>query len=483
MDIQLPSDIILILVDTFNEIIIPTHKNILIQNSPYFEKMFGYFKEKDQCEITIHVPNSSVTRDIIMNFYGQEFNSTNLDSWKYQLDLINCRDYLCIKHDLDSIKNLNVPVEGFDLLLGSIDLIGYNDITIKLIGDNLPENYDISKLSRELINEIIYINTSYQIISGSNCKIIKKWDAVTGKLIGKFSLDYYDARQNPFSTKQFRVGKSYICCSPDNTQIATGDDDKAIRIWDILTGKLIRTLYIHVNICNSICYSPDAKRIATGNGTFVKVWDAFTGNLIMILKRLTQRGIYITSIHYSYDNKEIAAGYNDGKIKIWDVLTGYPLRSFDGISNIDRVCYSYDNRQILSVENNAIKVWEASTGNLIYTLIDVIHKSAICYSPDNQKIVTGNIHGDIKIWDANNGQLLCTLIGLSKRIIYSVCYTPDNQKIIIGSEDGIITIYDASTGTLLKTLKYNRFFNKIKYLSVMPIIDNKLIRKLSTNFK
>jgi WD40 repeat protein len=75
-----------------------------------------------------------------------------------------------------------------------------------------------------------------------------------------------------------------VHCSSDSKFIVSGATDDAIKIWNLETGELVRTLTDHTDGVNSICYSPDDKYIASSShdGT-IKIWDATTGNLLHTL--------------------------------------------------------------------------------------------------------------------------------------------------------------------------------------------------------
>ncbi|MBF8276457.1 MAG: hypothetical protein HW390_1530 [Candidatus Brocadiaceae bacterium] len=60
--------------------------------------------------------------------------------------------------------------------------------------------------------------------------------------------------------------------------IASGSDDKTVRVWDANTGKLLRTLEGHGDTVQSVSFSYDSRMIASGSvGGTVKVWYTETG--------------------------------------------------------------------------------------------------------------------------------------------------------------------------------------------------------------
>ena len=182
-DKQLFTDLKLILTDESNTITMLIHKIILFANCTYFEKMLTGYKEAEQNEIVIHVPNAYVAYDIIISFYGKEANYGNLPKWKHILETIICSDFLGIDCDSKLLENIIVPEEDFDLLLRVIQIVGYDEDTIKIINNNMPNNYDLSEFPDELIEHMINYSYSYNIASGSSDNSIKIWNPKNGELI------------------------------------------------------------------------------------------------------------------------------------------------------------------------------------------------------------------------------------------------------------------------------------------------------------
>ena len=139
------TDLTLTLFDGINEISISAHKNILSVACVYFEKLLTNCKEKNSNNITINVPNTHVSYDIIMSFYHQKTNIGNLPHWKHLLESFKCYDFFGLEMDPKLLFDLEIPSEGFELLLEVIELIGYDEDMIKLINKNIPNEYDLSK--------------------------------------------------------------------------------------------------------------------------------------------------------------------------------------------------------------------------------------------------------------------------------------------------------------------------------------------------
>jgi len=72
-----------------------------------------------------------------------------------------------------------------------------------------------------------------------------------------------------------------VVFSPDGRQILSGSSDGTIKLWDIDTGRELRTFSGHKGRVESVAFSPDGKKIlsASSDGT-VRLWDVSTGKEI-----------------------------------------------------------------------------------------------------------------------------------------------------------------------------------------------------------
>ena len=116
--------------------------------------------------------------------------------------------------------------------------------------------------------------------------------------------------------------------SPDGTRIVTASNDKTARIWDARTGAQLAVLSGHGDIVYSAAYSPDGTRIVTASrDKTARIWDARTGAQLAVL---SGHGDHVDSAAYSPDGTRIVTASDDKTARIWDAAHGAQLAVLSG---------------------------------------------------------------------------------------------------------------------------------------------------------
>ncbi|MEH2136213.1 WD40 repeat domain-containing protein, partial [Nostoc sp.] len=180
------------------------------------------------------------------------------------------------------------------------------------------------------------------------------------------------------------------------------------------TGKAIKTLTGHSSGVYSVVFSPDGKTLASGSeDKTIKLWDVSTGKAI---KTLTGHSSWVLSVVFSPDGKTLACGSDDKTIKLWDVSTGKAIKTLTGHSSwVKSVVFSPDGKTLASgSDDKTIKLWDVSTGKAIKTLTE--HSStvySVVFSPDGKTLASGSVDKTVILWDLDFDNLLhsgCNLL-------------------------------------------------------------------------
>lgn len=263
--------------------------------------------------------------------------------------------------------------------------------------------------------------------------------------------------------KTFSVNSNSVwsaVLSPDGQTLISGgkDQDTArqfypIKIWDLNSEQVSRTLDDHRKPITSLSLSGNGQIIASGSrDNTIKIWDLSTGKLIQTLEGHTKP---VSSVALSRDGQTAISGSTDKTVRIWYLSNGTSRVLPKHDDWVSSVALNPNGKTLASSsKDKTIRLWDLATGELIRTLgepgghRDVVW--AVAFSPNEKLLVSAGSDKFVKLWDSTTGNLLKTFEEDSSQVL---CATFISDRVIAtASFDNTIKLWDAQTGKVLQSI-------------------------------
>ena len=154
-------------------------------------------------------------------------------------------------------------------------------------------------------------------------------------------------------------------------------------------------------------FDPDGRLVAASGGHTIKIWDVSTASLVKTLPGHEQE---TNGIAFNSDGSRIASGGNDKKVRVWDVRTGKELYDCTLNGGVERVHFSPDGRVLAADTYQQLVLYDAASGQTLRTLPTRAFGFGIDFDSTG-KVAMGGDDGALYVWDVATGKELHRLAG------------------------------------------------------------------------
>jgi WD40 repeat protein/serine/threonine protein kinase len=299
-----------------------------------------------------------------------------------------------------------------------------------------PEGHD------DCANDVAFSSDGKTIASSSRDHTVRIWDRNTGRQIKRLTghkdivlgLDFGPGRPSRIIADGAK--------SRSEIWLASASRDGTIRIWDPLRGKQERVIF-SAGPLDNVAFHPSGRLVTgTGGDRYVRVWDLTTASLPRSLAG--HHDVALGAV-FSPDGRLLASSSYGGKIMIWNLASGRAIRSLEGHTvAVRNVAFSPDGKTLGSADTSGeIRLWNLASGahrvlgrhpGRIYSVV---------FHPGGELLGVPHPDGTARLWRIADGSY--TELRGHRADVNNMSFSPNGEVVATGSDDTTVRLWDVAT--------------------------------------
>jgi WD40 repeat protein len=280
---------------------------------------------------------------------------------------------------------------------GKVLLTAGSDMTVRLW--DVATGKEVRQLAGgKLTRDVAFSPDGKRVAVAGSDKFVRLFDPATGK------------EQLSFATPLLTPGLAF---APDGKRLVTAYN-KYVIVWDAATGEEVRRLEDEgVTAIRSVAFSPDGKQLVTGGAgakSRLALWDVETGKA---LRTIAGGGSVLYGVRYTPDGKHlVAAAGTRPEVAVFDAKTLKEVRKFDRHADaVYAAAVSPDGKRALSAggrvaasavagaKDYSVRLWDIETGKELQRFdghTNSVH--GLVFTPDGKHAISGSNDGTVRMW-------------------------------------------------------------------------------------
>ncbi|HSH93716.1 MAG TPA: c-type cytochrome domain-containing protein [Roseimicrobium sp.] len=246
-----------------------------------------------------------------------------------------------------------------------------------------------------------------------------------------------------------------LAFSPDGTRLASGSF-REVKIWrqDRVaaanrkgTGAMISAL------------SPDGTLVVgadkSGN---LKVTDVAKGTVLRKISNVSKSGVRLMAV--SPDAGQIAVLGLDSVLSVWNLQTGLIVSSHPVVGGVLSMIWIADGKSLaVASEDKSVRVWSVPAAGVAAEMAMLKElkgagstNNSIAISPAADRLVIAGDDGKVRIWSIAEAKMLKEIASTG---VTGADVSPDGKQLATCGTDGVVRIWDVESGKQVVELRGN----------------------------
>ncbi|WOK09615.1 caspase family protein [Imperialibacter roseus] len=250
-----------------------------------------------------------------------------------------------------------------------------------------------------------------------------------------------------------------VAQSPDSSLVATGSRDKTAKLWEVSTGREVRSFLGHTGSVNCIDFSADGQYMITSSGDkTARIWEVATGKSSFTTPVEAK---YLTAVAFSHDAKYFFTGGYPNEAHLWDLETKKIVQSFrvnadQGLGYGINVAFSKDGKWLaIGEDNRTANVYSTATWEKVYMFDQAEGWCGGCatwvaFSADSKTLLVASNKTVVRKYKLSNGDLIQTY-GDEVEELSGVGFSKNGNEIWVATKSSVI-IWENQSGKLVKEI-------------------------------